>query len=308
MAVTAVMLAACGGVSDFRDGVPSSKQVALKLPESAGNGLSGVGTRRDGLEGETAAFYTVTRATTVVVNGGTALVLDMVARITSYPATTVGNDSATWGPYTEALSPNTWKLTVTRTAPDTYDYRLEGKGKAEADSAYRVVLSGTHHYAGDNIGNGTFLIDWDEAAQLPEHAALVGSATVTYARPTLTADLDIEVAFNQIFSADRGQRVDARYAYHSTNANGGNFQFDVFQDFVGGSAIEHGKLRSRWEQDGAGRSDVKLSEGDVTGEFTANECWDSSFLSRYLNYSWAPSQNYGTESACAFTVAEYSTL
>lgn len=309
IAVTAVTLAACGGVSDFRNGVPSSKQVALKLPESASGGLSGVGTRRDGLEGETAEFYKLTRATTLLVNGGTALILDTVARITTYPATTVSNDSATWGPYTDALSPNTWKLTVTRTADaDTYDYRLEGKGKSEADSAYRIVLSGTHHHAGDNVGNGTFLIDWDEAKQLPEHADLVGTANVTYSRPTLSADIDIEVAFNQIYSADKNQRVDAHYVYHSTNAAGGNFQFDVYQNFVGGSGIEHAKMRSRWQQDGAGRTDARMTDGDVTGELNANECWDSSFLSRYLNYSWDTSQNYGTETVCAFTVAEYSTL
>ena len=152
------------------------------------------------------------------------------------------------------------------------------------------------------------MIDWDEAAQLPEHADLVGTATVTYSRPTLTAAIANEVAFTQFYSADRSQRVDAHYAYHSTNADGGNFQFDVYQDFVGGSGIEHGKMRSRWQQDGAGRTDAKLSDGDVTGELTANECWDSSFLSRYLNYSWDSSQNYGTETVCAFQVAEYSTL
>ena len=56
---------------------------------------------------------------------------------------------------------------------------------------------------------------------------------------------------------------------------------------------------------------MKLSGGDVPnppGQATANECWDTNFLSQYLNVSYDPTQNYGQESVCAFTPAQYSTL
>ena len=41
---------------------------------------------------------------------------------------------------------------------------------------------------------------------------------------------------------------------------------------------------------------------------TINECWDSGFLSRFLDASYAPSLNYGAQTACAFGTPEYPSL
>jgi hypothetical protein len=41
---------------------------------------------------------------------------------------------------------------------------------------------------------------------------------------------------------------------------------------------------------------------------TLNECWDSGFASRYQHTSFAPSLDYGAESVCAFTTAQYATF
>lgn len=309
-AAFAVVLGACGfggRGSEFRDGVPQASAVALKLPGSAGQALT-AGKTRDGLEGETAAFYKLTRGVTLTVNGGTAAVLNLVHRITGYPATTTTQDSATWGPHTDALSPNTWKLTVTRTADDTYGYALEGKGKTEADGAYRVVLSGTHHHAGTNLGSGTFLIDWDALAELPEHDDHVGTVTVTYARETEASVTQIDAGFRQVKGGRDGARVDANYRYRSTPGQGGEFEFQATDDFIGGAALEDAKIKSRWLQTGAGRSDATVSGGDLATTATASECWDDGFASRYFDNTWASSENYGAESVCAFATAEFSTL
>ena len=193
-----VLVSACGvdKADAFRKGIPQSGDVALKLPAKSGQPLSGVSTRRDGLEGQTSDFYRLTRETTVFVNTATASVLGLVEKIVQNPATSVGTDSAVWGPHTEPLSPNTWKLTVVRTAPETYSYTLEGKGKTEADAAYRVVLSGNHVNLGQNLGTGSFLIDWDKDRQLPENANNFGTVTVTYARTSATATTQIDAAFD----------------------------------------------------------------------------------------------------------------
>lgn len=310
VAAVVVSMSACGfggPRNELGDGVPQASEVALKLPSSAGQALT-AGRSREGLEGETADLYKVTRTVTLAVNGGTAAVLNLVHRITEYPATTATQDSATWGPPTDALSPNTWKLTVTRTAADTYTYTLEGKGKTEADSAFRVVLSGTHHRTGANLGDGSFLIDWDEAAQLPEHGDEVGTLTITYARPTESATTEIDAEFRQVKNGRDGTRIDANYRYRSTPGMGGEFEFQADDDFVGGAAIEAAKIKSRWQQTGAGRSDATISGGDLATPATLNECWDDGFASRYLNNSWATGGNYGAESVCAFTTAQYSTL
>ena len=305
-----VVVSACGvdKADAFRKGIPESGDVALKLPSRAGQPLTGVGTRRDGLEGQTSDFYRVTRETTVWVNTGTAAVLGLVEKIVQYPATTVGQDSAVWGPHTEALSPNTWKLTVTRTAPDTYSYVLEGKAKTEADSAYRVILSGNHVTMGTNLGTGSFLVDWDKNRQLPENADNFGTVAITYSRVSLSSTTQIDAAFHQVRHGAVEPLVDAQYRYTSTPSQGGTFEFQVVKDYVMGPALETGKIKSRWLETGSGRADAQVSGGDLASPVTMNECWDDAFLSRFQALSYSPSQNYGVASVCAFGTAEYPSL
>lgn len=306
-----VVVSACGvdQGADFRKGIPKSGDVALKLPGQANQPLMSTGTRRDGLEGAQSEFYKLTREVTVFVNSGTAATLLLVEKIVRYPATSTTADSATWGPHTEPLSPNTWKLTVVRTAPETYSYTLEGKGKTEADSAYRVVLSGNHVNLGQNLGTGSFLIDWDKDRQLPENANNFGTVTVTYARTSATATTQIDADFVQVRHGTTEPRVDAQYRYAATPGQGGAFEFQLAKDFVDTTpALENGKIKSRWLESGAGRADTQVSGGDLASPVTINECWDSGFLSRFQQTSYSPAQNYGAASICAFATPEYASL
>ena len=68
-------------------------------------------------------------------------------------------------------------------------------------------------------------------------------------------------------------------------------------------------MKSRWSQTGAGRSDVKVTRGDLgTNEGTISECWDANFASQYLTISF-PAYSYGNVSACgSFSTAVYSVL
>ena len=125
-------------------------------------------------------------------------------------------------------------------------------------------------------GHGDFVLDWDAAQRLPEHDLNVGKAAFVYSRPSPTAQVDIGVTFTQIRDDDTGMLVDATYAYAETPGAGGSFQFSVIKDAIATSAaLETVSVRSRWLQTGAGRSDVKLTGGDLgAAQATANECWD----------------------------------
>lgn len=313
VAAVTVVVTACGvdPGAGFRDGFPKADEVTMAVPGGGGKQpLVGEGTRRDGLDGDPSFFHGVTRGVSVVVNGGAVLVLGLVEEITEYAPTSVTQDSATWGPHTNALSPNTWRFTVTRTAPNEYAYVLEGKPKTAADSEYRVVLSGAHVHTGHKLGTGTFLIDWDVAQTLPEHDANVGRVQYTYSRPAAASTISIDANFDDVRDGDTGQLVDAAYRYREYPGNGGALEFQVNKDLVtSGAALEVLTVKSRWLQTGAGRSDARVSGGDVPGgSATVSECWDSSFLSRFVTASFDPSIGYGSEAACAFTTAEYSTL
>jgi hypothetical protein len=312
MAATAVVglaLTGCGvdKGEPFRQGFPRSETVKLNLPENK-TALSGEAQRRDGLEGQTSEFYKLTRGVTVTVNSAGGAVLNLVDRIVNYPPTTVNQNVAVWGPHTDALSPNTFKFTVTKVADAQFDYVLEAKGKTEADSAFRVILSGSHLATGDKLGTGTFLVDWDQAKQLPEHGDEVGTAAYTYSKQSAGADVTIDAVFQHVKDGETGQLVDVNYKYKEQPGNGGTFDFRMNKNWVQGPGVEVLTVKSRWQQSGAGRSDAKATGGDLTAPATASECWDSGFASRYANASWLTAQtgNYGAETVCAFPTAEYA--
>jgi hypothetical protein len=305
----------------FRAGVPTREAVSLHV---AGAPVDGTNPAMAGaLLGQKADTYTATRLVTAVVNGGTWAVLTLVKTVVSFPATTVSTDSAVWGPYHDALSPNSWRLTVTRLQPHVFAWVFEGKDKKKGDDAFLQIISGTHTAAvdamGDPIegfGSGTFTIYWDAAAMLPEHDRNVGVAKFTYARLTLDATVSVDVDFAGIQDQTTKEIFDAKYRYTSTPNHGGELRYAEDKDNVPGpgptgTQKEHFTIESRWTEDGVGRCDVEDSGGDLgTTVAHASECWNDTFDSvyRYLEYPDAQG-NWGAESACtAFPTAEYSGL
>ncbi len=306
IAAALMLTVGCGleKADGFRNGYPKSDAVTMKLPGSTG-ALSGDHTRQ-GLEGEKAALYTLTRGVTYVVNGGGAAVLLLVKAIGEHTPTTVTDDKAIWGPFTDALSPNTYKFTVIKNRTDDYSYTLEAKGKTEGDTSFRVILSGSHIVTGKDFGSGTFLLDLNKVATLPEHDDNVGTAEYSYSRTSATSAVTIDAIFTQVLDRDSKRLIDVNYRYVSTPGMGGNFDFKMVKDLVSGSALENSSVKSRWQQTGAGRSDVKVNGGNLTAEGTMTECWDTGFASRYLSASFAPTSGWGAQSACAFQTAEFS--
>jgi hypothetical protein len=307
-AALTLLMAGCGAekADGFRDGYPKADAVTMKLPGSTG-ALTGDRTRQ-GLEGEKAALYSLTRGVTYVVNGGGAAVLLLVKTIGEQTPTTVTSTSAVWGPHTDALSPTTYKFTVTKNRTDDYSYQLEAKAKTEADTAFKVILSGSHVVKGKDLGTGTFLLDWDKIATLPEHDDNVGTAEYSYSHVSATAPIQIDAVFTQVLDRDSGKRINVDYKYTANPGQGGSFEFKMIKDIAPGTALENSSVKSRWEQTGAGRSDVRMTGGNLTTEATMSECWDSNFASRYMVASFAPTSGWGAVSACAHQTAEYSVV
>lgn len=330
LAVAAPLVAgACGrldGGDEYRQGVPHHEDIAIVVPggdaQTGALTAEGVAVTQGALLGEQAELYRLTRNVTAVVNGGTIAVLALVRTITAFPPTDIGDDVAVWGPHTEPLSPNTWRLTVHRLARGQFQYALEAKPKTQPDSAYLTILSGHHNVAGTGAGlrrranlpaygSGDFDIDWDNARMLPEHDDNVGSAHFVYSRPAAGADTNIAVTFHQVMDKTAGMRVDAQYAFVATPDSGGSFQFTLTKnEIMTTAALETLTVRSRWQQTGAGRSDVKMVGGDLgASEATANECWDSNFASVYMTNSYGDAaKTWGVATSCdaAFPAPDYA--
>jgi hypothetical protein len=315
LATAALLASACG--RDFRAGLPTKEMVEVPFPNNNAQGLQAEGELRNAktsnaLQGQLSDGYVLTHSATNMVNGGAVFVLTLLDAITKNPPTTQQGNTAVWGPGHDALSPNTYRLTVVNTQGDEYAYKLEGRANAAPDSAFVPLITGAHKAASDTVGHGGFLVDFDAAATLPEHGQDVGSIEFAYGNDGDTGAVGVAARFEGVRDQDTGGTVNANYAYLSIPNVGGGFEFAVRKNLNPneGSTLENFSIKSRWTASGAGRSDAQVSGGDLGAQqATWNECWDSSFLSQFLAVSYDTAAGYGTEaSGCAIQGAEYADL
>jgi hypothetical protein len=236
----------------------------------------------------------------------------------------VHGETAVWGPHSEPLDKNAWRLTVTRVDKHVFSWALDGKAKAADDSAFITILSGTHTRAVDghdrpieNYGSGTFVVNWDAAQTLPDHDKAVGVATFTYARVSPAAVTTIDVDFKGIKDDPPSTELyNALYRYTATPGAGGELKYAAKRDYYpdphpSNSALEDFTIHSRWQETGSGRTDYELTGGDVAtapgimAPVTVSERWDVSFLSTYRNVSYDPSLSWGDEASCSFASAVF---
>jgi hypothetical protein len=300
----------------FRNVVPSKQGIDIKVPGSAGQALTSgdeIGSQQQALLNQKAGLYELTRVTTVAVNTWTWVWLKLLDDIVKVPPTTLDDTHAVWGPGNDGpLAQNIYRFTVTKVATG-YDYTLEAKGKSDPDTAYLTIIDG-HHTPGssEKFGDGTFTLYWDRAQALPEHDAnVLGTGIFTYSRNEHW-DVTVGVKFQQVKDQDTGKRVDANYAFSQVQGGEGSFEFMLWKDMTtvpnDTPAPERQAIKSRWKNDGAGRSDVKFSQGDLTVEVTASECWGATFLETYYKDSLGLTAQQGQETDCAFAAAEYTAL
>jgi hypothetical protein len=321
------LVAGCPPLEDddaqgFRNGVPRTETVKMNVPgggqaltvESTGQALT-VESASQALLGEIAEYYKLTRGITVVVNGAALAVGGLVRLVLIHPPTSVTVDEAVWGPWEDPLDPVAWRVTVRRLAEHQYEYSFDGRPRHEPDAAFVTVLKGKHNpavdangYEVERFGSGSFTLDWDARATLPEpKAGEVGQVHYSYRHLGESDPVDIEARFRQVMDEDTKQLVDADYTFSQVPRAEGNMNFVyIVPDNPakpGGRAAVH----SRWMFSGAGRSDAKI-KGNDGRQLVVSECWDKNFSSVYKKEDWVFGASWGLESDCPFSAAEYSTL
>jgi len=303
--------------SEFATGVPRADTVTMSVPASDGKALT-VESGSYALLGQTADWYLTTRNVSFTVNAGAIAVGTLVKLVTDYPPSSVTSDSAVWGPWQGPLDPIEWKVTIVRQAPHQYQYTFDGRDKHNQSAPYVTILSGTHTAGLDaegqemeGFGAGTFLLDWDARATLPQPDGNVGTATYTYDHVGPAAVVNIAAQFMQVKDDSQpGKRVDVDYAFVQNPQADGRMDFVYSVPATTDSAGGVGTVRSRWLWSGAGRADVRVVPTNLAITYTVTECWDTSYLSVYKStpLSTSPDDNYGSQADCAFPTAEYSDL
>ena len=298
------------GADEFREAIPAQRTVALAGPETQTESEAG-GSRLQAEgdpapSGDWAQFYAFTRKTRDDVNAVTAVVLGSVWIVVHTRPTDVWNDQATWGPWTDDLSPATYRFVVSRIEASHYEYRLEGKPKTAGDDQYRAVLVGDGYGKDDDRhGDGSFNIDLDVAHELdPFKNPDVGQLRIEHDLPRdITTHLG---ALPRTVTADASSGEATWSVTSYQEPGGGTLLTTAHADLDDSKAtlLEDIEISSRWNSDGAGRADVTIAGGDVAAAIgqpvTAIECWGGDFTRVYYNDTQGFQPTEGDVTACAF--------
>jgi hypothetical protein len=327
LSVCATCLPACtlgnqDGADEFREAVPMREAVTVAGPDSdaaADASTASIGSTRATLatkpagRPEYAKWYGFTRVVRGGVNAVTAWVLGSAWLIVHSEPSAVEDGEATWGPYTDALEPVSYRFRVTRIAHAEYDYVLEGRPKAStSDNDYRAVLKG-HGYGKRNAkhGEGEFTIDLDAARALDPFAHQNDSGTVhvvhhlphdfavgdALPRSIVAAVVPDPAVNPESFTVTSNANEDGTGSLHVVaNADIDDTKLTQLEDVV---------IDSRWQADGAGRADILISGGDIPADpgpvtVSAVECWGTSFARSYYADSLSLAPTEGEASACVY--------
>ena len=297
MTLTLALLTACDldFGSDYAEVLPDER-LAIDMPVASTYAKSVD-------DKEWAEFYLLTAQVTDDVNGLIGTVLGTIDLVTDYRPTSFDREShtAVWGPMTDALDPNEWFLTVDyEPASDEYTWVIEARPK-DSDDSFAVAAGEVDAGATRLESTGRFALDFDQIAALDPTENTFGKFYVEYAL------LDTAASAQAWFEDAGEERADAYYDF--TQVDGGEGRMDLV--WVGDTAAATGAgldevllIRSRWQADGAGRSDVYVTEGDLGEDVVAiNECWDTGFERVYYADNSPGSEPVGDEAACVFEVS-----
>ena len=284
--------------------LPTSEQLSMEVPGNVAKVNTTIG--------ETSDFYEMTRNLANGVNNVVSNTLEMVANITSHPSTAQAENKRAWGPYTAELSPVTQLFVMEYVPADDNPARLEyallWKAKDAADDTYAPVIQGRiDEWEGSYKAHGSFKIDYDLAASLD--TSITGQGVGLFQYGTEEAGRVIGADLNGVMMSD-GAPIDSEVQYLDYSASGGELRFHKEVDFTGegDTALEDVNVYSRWQDGGAGRSDVSALGGDLESNVVnVSECWTPTFLASYnlqMVNGVVQSQN-GDPLTCVFADADY---
>ena len=301
IALIGLLLGGCmSPVDEFRGAAPAAQTVSLNVPAGAAASTASV---KDGASpeviGQRATFYEITRGVTTIVNGGVGVTLLVLQAIVDQQPTSLTADHATWGPYTGALDPTTWKFDVSKVGPIDYAYVLSAKPRGAADTAYVGIITGQAHVISRVVGSGDFKFDFSSLHQLDPSNKSQGEIDVHY--DNTGSPRVVEVAFKG-FDDGNGSYTpdDALYKYAENSDRSGSFEFvtkaDVDHDPL--RVAETVAIKSVWLATGQGDSHAGATGGSLAADATLEECWSATFQRTYFTDSWNPAETEGDPATC----------
>ena len=300
LAVSLVAACACGGAQDFqaqaRDAMPNSSAVRMGNPGDSQPSTGASGQLQQDLGVSSSDWYKATAGFVFSVNAATGWTLGVVEAVTSFPATTCGESSCTWGPGSNALDPNTYRLIVSKNNDESFHWNLDAQSKSKPGSAFVTIISGDATPSGiRHRGSGTIRIDQDAAATLDNHSTDHGTIDIEYSN---VGPAHIVAHFNGVDDKspnNAGQRGNAYYDFRQLVSGGGDMEI-AWHNL---STDERTDIHSRWLNDGSGRADVTALV--TSGSLSMSNCWATAaagFVTAFDSFG-----HVGTEASCTISPA-----
>jgi hypothetical protein len=284
--------------SSFKSAMPTEAAVRVSVPGSSSSKTQSAGELQQGLVGQPAVFYALTKTISVGVNVGVIALINEIDEISNEAPAVTTSVHASWGPFSDSKSALVWKLDADKTGPADYDLTLSAKPNGAADSAFVAILTGKTHVVSEVNGSGDLTIDFSALAKLDGNQKATGGLTVHF--DTTSDPRVVDLTFNA-FDDGAGTKVPDGAVYHFSEKgdHSGSFQFTTNFDLRKIGTEETISIVSRWTADGTGRSDVSaVSTGVINANLKAEECWGSTCQRTYFTDSWNPLETEGDAKSC----------
>lgn len=322
LSATATFTAACND-NGLRDGVPAQGLLTLNVPEEDGQALRA---------GATSELFRLTREIATNINGSVGFVFALSEQILALPPTETDNETyAVWGPSEpRGLERNSFRFTVNKVDDSQFTYKLEARPKAATEeSDFVVVWEGISFPDGADGGHGELDIHFGTLRSIDDSECNSGDMHVDYVADAQPRTID--VIFTGVANACNAEApTNASYHYEETADGAGLLDFVFVKNTHGDDENkpleETSAVRSRWLADGQGRSDVRISGGEIPADIAANipdttatsadivECWDAGFNVVYVDTNPDELEPYlgydeeGDAALCAFADASFAEL
>ncbi len=285
--------------------VPDEIEVAVPTDD----GVTGVNAPGASPSAETALFYRETYRAANDINQDVLSLVALIDDIVAQPPTERRDDTRVWGPIPDRdgvqltliadriRTSTVLQATSTSTpaaAPEAFTYVMLAIGPQQSEPV--AIVSGQQVPEPSGV-QGTLVVD--VTASRSVYPSQVGQGQVVVGYDTRFGQLTLELALGELFE---GFPPTASWRHTRTGGNAGTFLYFMWQNFD--PTTPHPELWSvaaRWRDDGQGRADVAITNGDLALPLFVAECWDSAFRRTYL-LSNIPDPAYfpvGTVQGCA---------
>lgn len=296
--VLLLLVAGCGGLQPAH-WMEQDEAFVVAVPDEARTQLGKPRVQQVRDDGDTALTLQILDPVVDALNAMTLDLLVVLDEIVSAPPTERTETSRRWGPTYVVEYDITYQLDV-QIDGDAYLYEvlLDSGDTGEATNS---VMAGSYVPAGAEVDAGAFDLQGVVLEALLPVSGVSGTLTVEHQTDGGSQGIGMDLRDLEADGIDDLLVPDV-YTYAQEEA-GGQLCFLAGVDWADGDAAEQLRVLSRWVEDGSGRADGSLSEGDLAAPIEMIECWDDQGRATYWWDSAGLFPETGDPASCALTAA-----